>query len=1027
MYRLVGVLILFGCNLAYSQNFKLRFVNTEQGLTNPYIYSITQDKTGFLWAATSTGIARYDGKEIKTFLTDIEDNFITSTFLDTKLNLWIGHSQGSVTVYSNGKFREVIKSTTGSTITCFSEDENGHIWCATKNEGLIRISNGSKIKHYKYFMNGEAINALLITGKRLYIGTDNGLKIYGLNTFNELVRLKNSDWLMNKKVHCIAPSSRGIMIGTEESAYLLNERDIRYNRIPVSRLQKDFASNVQHIFEDHKNNIWISTFDNGLFKMSGNINRVGLKNFNESNGLETNSIRNAFEDREGNIWIGTYGLGLACIVEEKFSYYDLKDKNLKNNIFSLGIKENEKWLGLENGLLYVDETGEEYFLGKKEGLPDDKITSLHVINETVLAGTEHSGVYRGTKSRNFRKINLGKNELHNCINAITSNNNKIWIATKGGLVELSKDFVPERTITTDEGLPHNNIHHLLVDSKGLLWMGFPIGKIARLSNGTIENFDVSLNETILNISCLAEDKKGNIWLGTNGNGVFIFDEKESRCISATDGLRSNYCYLLSCDEAGNIWVGHRGGISVINSQDHSVIRFDRKTGFDGDCNFNSVAFDNHQNIWFGTSNGVIKYDPDRDLRQKTPPVVSITGLKISDKDHDPASASLDLPFKNYRIRIEFKAVSLKQNEDITYQYKLEGHDNEWIETPLHHAFFTGLAPGTYKFLVKARKDKLLESAPVSLTFVIDKPLWKKSWFIASVLLFTILSIYYIVKLRERRLKDFQEYLKKLLDEKTFEMSKQKEELARKNKDITDSINYAKRIQDAILPDQEQIRKAFPESFVFYQPRDIVSGDFYWFDQVENRYVLICADATGHGVPGAFITMIGSTLIRDIYSKHSNCDPSEILQMLHKEFKTVMKQHGKAEQINDSMDISIAELDLETGQLKVASSMRPVFLVKENIIHHIKGDRALNAQNNKFENKEFTLQKGDALYLFTDGITDQFGGPQGKKIKTSGLKELLTSISEKPMDEQHAIIKHHFYDWKKDHDQLDDVLLIGVRF
>jgi ligand-binding sensor domain-containing protein/serine phosphatase RsbU (regulator of sigma subunit) len=1015
--------VVWGC--CDAQNFKLRFVSTDQGLQNPYIYSISQDKAGFLWIATSEGVARYDGADIQTFLQNGADNFITATYVDAKNDLWIGHSRGGITLFRKGKFHPVYLGEEGSAIAAICQDSSGYTWFASKASGLIRVSPDLTLKKYNYISAGESVNAVYVEDNLVYIGTDNGLKIFHFNAKHDLVKNSAPAWLSNEKVNSISGSENGILIGTENSAYMLAVKRIK-GKLPLQKLDGNIIANVQHIFEDHKKNIWISTFDQGLYKLTYNkINGFNIKNFNETNGLMTNSIRSSFEDREGNIWIGTYGIGLACIVEEKFSYYDLANKELKNNIYSIFIKDKHKWLGLENGLLHIDPSTKEEFLGVSSGLPNDKVTACCYNNNLFIVGTETNGSYMRTKNNKFKKLNLDNNDLFNSVNAIVSNGLKTWIATKGGLLQVDNNGRFEKVYTTNEGLPHNNVNHLYLDSKGLLWMGFPVGRIARLSNGLLESFDVSESETILNITCITEDLQGNIWLGTNGNGIFKFN-KSGKSISATEGLKSNYCYLLTCDESGNIWVGHRGGVSIINTTDQSVIKFDKRTGFDGDCNLNAVATDEFQSIWLGTNTGVIRYDPDRDLKQRTPPVVTITSIKVSDKDMDPAQASLDLPFKNYKIKIEFKAVSLKHSDEISYLYKLEGHDNEWIETQLNQAFFSGLEPGKYKFLVKARKDKHLESLPVELAFVIDTPLWKKPWFITITILFTTLAIYYVVKRREQKLKEFQNYLKNMLDEKTLEVRTQKEELARKNKDITDSINYARRIQDAILPDPEHVQKAFAESFIFYQPRDIVSGDFYWFDQIDNKYVVVCADATGHGVPGAFITMIGSTLIRDIYAKHTNADPSEVLELIHLEFKTVMKQHSRAEKLNDSMDICIAEFDPSTCVLKIASAMRPVFLYNNNELIQIKGDRALNTKDYNFETKQFKLAKGDCIYLFTDGFTDQFGGPKGKKIKTSGLRELITGIAEKPMEEQHIIVRTHFDQWKKELDQLDDVLLIGLR-
>jgi serine phosphatase RsbU (regulator of sigma subunit) len=261
---------------------------------------------------------------------------------------------------------------------------------------------------------------------------------------------------------------------------------------------------------------------------------------------------------------------------------------------------------------------------------------------------------------------------------------------------------------------------------------------------------------------------------------------------------------------------------------------------------------------------------------------------------------------------------------------------------------------------------------------------------------------------------------------------QKAEIEHKNKDITDSINYAQRIQASILPPVSKIAENFSDSFVFYQPRDIVSGDFYWFDRVnESKFLIVCADSTGHGVPGAFMSMIGTTLIKDICMRNNIVSPSDVLATLDREITSTLNQNldpkGKS---TDGMDITVCEFDVKNHYLRFSSAMRPIMMLHKGELIYVRGSRSsiggYITEQKEFEDQGFQLEPGDIVYLFSDGYPDQFGGPLGKKYKMARLKNLMTDICHKPMDEQYNHVKNNFNLWKGDFEQVDDVLFMGIQ-
>jgi serine phosphatase RsbU (regulator of sigma subunit) len=262
---------------------------------------------------------------------------------------------------------------------------------------------------------------------------------------------------------------------------------------------------------------------------------------------------------------------------------------------------------------------------------------------------------------------------------------------------------------------------------------------------------------------------------------------------------------------------------------------------------------------------------------------------------------------------------------------------------------------------------------------------------------------------------------------------QKEEIEIKNRDITDSITYAKRIQTSMLPPIKRLQQHFSGCFVFYSPRDIVSGDFYWFDQVSsNKFTIVCADSTGHGVPGAFMSMIGSTLIKDICMREAGNSPSQVLQVLDNELRNTLNQNLEdGTKPSDGMDIIVCEIDLKTHYVRYASAMRPMIIYRNGEEYFVKGSRNsvgghYDREENLFEDEGLQLGKGDIIYMFSDGYSDQFGGPMGKKFKMVRLKNLLQDIHQKPMEEQYTHVRNTFNLWKENYEQVDDVLFMGIK-
>ncbi|MFZ1693601.1 MAG: SpoIIE family protein phosphatase [Flavobacteriales bacterium] len=252
---------------------------------------------------------------------------------------------------------------------------------------------------------------------------------------------------------------------------------------------------------------------------------------------------------------------------------------------------------------------------------------------------------------------------------------------------------------------------------------------------------------------------------------------------------------------------------------------------------------------------------------------------------------------------------------------------------------------------------------------------------------------------------------------------------RQNTDLLSSIRYAQRIQRAVLPEATELLQHFPESYILFRPRDIVSGDLFWFAEADGLKVVAAADCTGHGVPGALLSLIGASLFEEVVLQRRITEPAAILDAMREGFEQALNKGDDEAGHRDGMNASIAVIDERERRLRFAGAYHPLYLLRNGAITELKGDRMPIGLHDgvakPFAQHELRYQPGDRAYLFSDGITDQFGGPLGKKLRSAGLKQWLAETAALSMDDQHQAISDRFRAWKGTEEQIDDVLLIGV--
>jgi serine phosphatase RsbU (regulator of sigma subunit) len=631
---------------------------------------------------------------------------------------------------------------------------------------------------------------------------------------------------------------------------------------------------------------------------------------------------------------------------------------------------------------------------------------------------------------------------------------------------------------------------ILEDKTGNLWFGTNGGGVCCYDGKSFTTFTEKEGLSNNIVWSILEDKTGNLWFGTNG-GVCRYDGKSFTNFTEKEGLSNNAVLNMIQDVEGNIWYGTRKGLSKVTPMRLAELagkndnynpkieaffyNYGYNDGFLGlNCRRNSVLQDSKGRIWWGTDL-LTCYDPEGDIADTTAPSVNLTSVKlfgeeiawanlnavytdstgkeiIKGKTNDTLLSNgillkdikfdgltkwfnlpvhLSLPHNNNNLTFNFIGVHMQSRNHIKYQYKLEGIDPAWSSiTYRTEAPYGNLPSGDYIFKIKAMNQSGVWSEPFEYKFIVRPPWWQTWWFrtLVGVLIFSMILSY--IKWRERRLRTEKEKLEQTVKERTAEVVEQKQLIEEKHKEITDSINYAERIQRPLLASKKILDENLNDYFVLFKPKDVVSGDFYWATKLSNNnFVLVNADSTGHGVPGAIMSILNIACLDKAVTK-GIISPELILDETRSLIIENLKSDGSTEGGKDGMDGSLLSFDFKNNILHCASAYNPIWVIRGNELIEKKADRLPIGKHHRdtepFTLHTITIQKGDAVYTLTDGFPDQFGGPNGKKLKYKKLQELLLSITNEPMEIQKQKLNNFFDTWKGDLEQVDDVCLIGVR-
>jgi len=376
-----------------------------------------------------------------------------------------------------------------------------------------------------------------------------------------------------------------------------------------------------------------------------------------------------------------------------------------------------------------------------------------------------------------------------------------------------------------------------------------------------------------------------------------------------------------------------------------------------------------------------------------------------------------------------------------YQYKLEGLDDDWTpSTSKTEATYSSLPPGNYMFKVKAmNNDGLWNQEPVTFEFVISPP-WYKTWWFYTICVITLIGGFWLYNFTHtKKLIADKQKLEVQVTERTKELREEKEKVEVINKEvieqktviehhnieIMDSIKYAKNIQEALLPSLNEINSLFKNSFVLYMPKDIVSGDFYWATKKDTKFFIAVCDSTGHGVPGAFMSLLNISFLNEAINEKNITDPNLIFDYVRQRLIENLSQ----EEQQDGMDGTLLCIDYSTRTITYAAAYNAPIIIRDKQIIINPADKmpiGKGIKTEPFKNYTLDCKIGDTIYLLTDGFPDQFGGPKGKKFKYKQIRELMCEYAEIPLNEQVFKFNEAFESWRGLLEQVDDVTCMGMK-
>lgn len=1099
--------------LSKYDGYQFKTYKTELGkknsLSNNYVLCLHEDKAGHIWIGTYGGGLNRFNPDTEEFIryqhhkddsTSIRSNDVRHIIEDSDGKFWISMYKGGVDVFdpTTNVFKHILyKKALGEPsphhIYYLYKDGQKGFWVASSH-GLFYLDKVTqKYTHYiAPFEDKKTINFhnAVETVKRdieqphiLWLGTYNA----GLVKLNTQTMKVEKRFLHDPKdKHTISDNSvwslhidkkKNFWVGTRKGLNKFDKNTGTFTRFihkPTDLLSIS-GNNIQDIFEDKAGTVWLSTFDGGLSAFNPYLN-----NFLHYSGFEYNNNRvgTFCEDKEGNIWFGL-GRGKASLgkLNRKKHTVELFEPDPDNPSKSVGSNIVNTLLTDVDGTIWVGtiHKGLDHY-DPKTGIFTHYLPNIK--DTTALRAAHVGSLYQNKKKPNI-----------------------LWVGTRGGglfkfdkTTQKFKEF-RSNTFKHKTNLVHNTVIAIVPDHKKRLWLA---------TRGGLSCFDPA-TETFVNyrhsasnlqslssnyVTSLAFDQQHRLWIGTrNGLNKLDLNQVEQgkgkfHHYTSKSGLPNNVIHQIVEDRQGFLWLSTNKGLVRLDKNTSKMQIYDVHEGLQAN-EFATGAglLTSDGALLMGGFNGFNLFYPEKLNKNNYLPKVLLTDFQIFNQSVPVTETgkltrpiwdtdTIKLFYEDKVVSFEFAALNYILPKKNQYAIKLENFDKKWryIGTKRFETY-TSLPAGTYIFRVKAaNNERVWSKEETRLVLIVYPPYWATWWFRLGILFLIVTLLVIAYRFRINIIKSQKKILETQVKERTADLSETNEELQQTNEElqttlaqvkeknliiqefnenIRESINYAQLIQQDMLPALREIQYYLPESFIFYQPRDIVSGDFYWFSAIEDKetqsnkhesssratpvknsdkIVVVMGDCTGHGVPGAFMSIKGAVLLNQIVNLQGIACPARILTELDNNIRHSLHQDETSNR--DGMDMGIMVIDFANQIVEFAGAKNNLLYVNDGNIKEIKGNilpvGGYHQEYQRAFNKvTLPLEPNTSYYLSSDGYKDQFGGQLGKKFLKSRYKSMLLEMHQLPMQEQYKIVERTYLEWKGGYAQVDDILVVGI--
>ncbi len=1036
---------------------------------NPEIWSSVQDQRGVMYFGTGNGVLEFDGQQWD-FITVQTGAYVRAMAIDSNGVVYVGGSGeiGYLKPDASGKMIFQSLSSKLSEEDLFFFD----VWKIHATETAVFFQSYESLIKYDLatekltvFYPENSFHLSFICEGDLYLRS----RQVGIQKLedDQIVTLAGTEVFQEYGLFGVFETADDSLLFISQEIGLWKWKNGAMRQLlPQSTVLNTFG--IIGSLRLSEGSIALATLTNGILIIDEN-GKI-LKRIDRSKGMRSNEVKSIFEDRDQNLWL-TLGNGISKVnYHSPLSYFNEKS-GIEGNVEAVIRFNGKLYVGTSFGLFV--QTNSIFGSAEFESVAEirNQVWDFCIVENALYIATS-AGVYRTTASPFFATQVSSQSLFFDDYSRVSPHNSNVIYFSKThnvfitagseGIFVFDKSFnkiwqsenISARFLSAEVDAAHPND----------LWIGSVGGGVFRLKLGQGE----FIIDQYSSMDGLNDDQLGkpirykdHVIFGSS-QGLLSFIHEDEMVKDLEDSLKNDPAYYRGMFQGEPFYDSVFSAQILLLQEDKDRTWFcaDDKIGF---FDYESQSFVNkpfwginygrvnefyledNGVFWIGCADGLIRYEKNDQKRYKSTfyslirefsinrDSVVFSGAFANDsgvvqRDQN-AKYKYEIAYGFNDVYFRFSAPYFEDEHTPEFSFILEGHDEEWSEWGTKNdANFTNLHEGDYTFRVKARNIYGHISEEAAFSFTILPPWYRTTWaYILYVVVFII--IFFIgVKLSSARLKRQNQWLEGVVEERTREIKDKNEVLEHQKKEISDSINYAKRIQLAILPLEDEMKKWMPDSFVLFRPKDVVSGDFYWFQEKDNKLIVVCADCTGHGVPGAFMSMIGSDRLNNIVNELKVVNPGQILSELSRAIKKSLKQDGEKGSTRDGMDAAICMIDLDKKTMLYAGANRPLWIVKDGSVEEVKANKVAVAgftpDDQVFDEHEIQLKEGLKFYMTSDGYADQFGGDKGKKYMVKNMKEFILQHCFEDYSLQRDQLEKELERWMGDHEQIDDVCVIG---